>query len=120
MLEGSDGDYLRELPLDVADHFRPTLTQRPAPSQGLRHIHNLGILHLDLKPSNILITKSGSLQISDFGLSTRQGDTTSERACSRQQLGPSSSDASLREGDREYLSPEILRGEFGRAADAFR
>lgn len=84
---------------------------------GLRHIHDLGILHLDIKPSNILITTSGSLRIGDFGLSTRQGDT-SERVCSRQ-LGPSPSDASLREGDREYLSPEILRGEFGRSADAF-
>ncbi len=37
--------------------------------QGLQHIHTNGILHLDLKPENVLISASGSAAISDFGIS---------------------------------------------------
>ncbi len=35
-------------------------------------IHKAGLLHLDLKPSNILYTPEGDVKVSDFGLSTRQ------------------------------------------------
>ena len=36
---------------------------------GLAEIHNNGILHRDLAPSNILINKNGIIKIADFGLS---------------------------------------------------
>ncbi len=36
---------------------------------GLAEIHNNGILHRDLAPSNILINKNGVIKIADFGLS---------------------------------------------------
>jgi serine/threonine protein kinase len=36
---------------------------------GLRHAHAEGVLHLDLKPANILIDKHGRVAITDFGLS---------------------------------------------------
>lgn len=38
---------------------------------GLTEIHRRGIVHLDLKPSNFLVTNSGHLQLADFGLSLR-------------------------------------------------
>jgi serine/threonine protein kinase len=36
---------------------------------GLQQIHANGILHLDLKPDNVLISKEGTAAISDFGIS---------------------------------------------------
>lgn len=35
---------------------------------GLRHCHQRGILHRDIKGSNLLIDKNGMLKIADFGL----------------------------------------------------
>lgn len=35
---------------------------------GLQHCHERGILHRDIKASNLLIDKNGTLKIADFGL----------------------------------------------------
>ena len=40
-------------------------------AEGLTAIHQRGLLHLDLKPSNIMITREGVVKIIDFGLSRR-------------------------------------------------
>ena len=34
---------------------------------GLRYIHNYGIIHMDIKPANILIAKTLMAKITDFG-----------------------------------------------------
>ncbi|MGO4423040.1 serine/threonine-protein kinase, partial [Streptomyces sp. MCAF7] len=39
--------------------------------QGLAFLHERGVIHLDLKPGNILVSASGSLKIGDFGLARR-------------------------------------------------
>lgn len=39
-------------------------------AKGLAHIHEAGILHRDVKPSNCLVGEDGQFKIGDFGLST--------------------------------------------------
>ncbi|KAL1915355.1 uncharacterized protein VTP21DRAFT_6813 [Calcarisporiella thermophila] len=72
-------------------------------AMGLAHIHDSHVLHLDLKPSNVLISNAGTLRIGDFGMATRWPVTTEIE----------------REGDREYMAPEILSGQYDKPADVF-
>jgi serine/threonine protein kinase len=80
--------------------------------QGILHIHHQNIIHLDLKPANIFITLEGRLKIGDFGMASRWPRPAS--------FDLDGDEHGLdREGDREYLAPEILRGKYGREADIF-
>jgi mitosis inhibitor protein kinase SWE1 len=71
--------------------------------QGLKSLHDFGIIHLDLKPANILIDSEGALKIGDFGLAT---------------YWPASAEHDG-EGDRRYIGPEIFSGRFDFPADIF-
>jgi Nif-specific regulatory protein len=62
-------------------------------ASALHHIHHLGIIHLDLKPSNILVDDRGKAKIMDFGVAVE----------SRQVL-----DRQIR-GSLHYMPPEVLK-----------
>ena len=62
-------------------------------ASALHHIHHLGIIHLDLKPSNILVDDHGRAKIMDFGVAVE----------SRQVL-----DRQIR-GSLHYMPPEVLK-----------
>ncbi len=62
-------------------------------ASALHHIHHLGIIHLDLKPSNILVDDAGHAKIMDFGVAIE----------SRQVL-----DRQIR-GSLHYMPPEVLK-----------
>ena len=80
--------------------------------QGLRFIHDAGVIHLDLKPSNVFLTREGRFKIGDFGMASLwprdRPETRSEGAVFE------------REGDKLYLAPEVLQGKYSKAADVFR
>lgn len=71
---------------------------------GLHHLHQAGVLHLDLKPSNVLVTPTGRVVILDFGLA--------------RSLDSSTTKSSETSGTPGYIAPERQRGEHvGPAAD---
>lgn len=72
-------------------------------SMGLKHVHDAGFIHLDLKPANILITFEGVLKIADFGMACRWPAKAGIEG----------------EGDREYIGPEVLMGRYDKPADIF-
>jgi serine/threonine protein kinase len=67
-------------------------------SGGVGHAHKAGIIHCDIKPQNVLITKDGRAKVTDFGIA---------RALS--QSGITESDTVW--GSPLYFSPEQAAGE---------
>jgi serine/threonine protein kinase len=45
-------------------------------ADGLAHAHACGVLHRDVKPSNILLDRNGTARLTDFGLARMYGDAT--------------------------------------------
>jgi WD40 repeat protein len=43
-------------------------------ANGLQHAHEKGLLHCDLKPSNLMLDEAGTVRLVDFGQSRQQGD----------------------------------------------
>ena len=47
-------------------------------AEGLRHIHEHGVIHRDISPGNILLSRAGDLRIVDLGLAKVTGSPTSD------------------------------------------
>jgi|GEM_PF-1461979 len=41
-----------------------------AVADALHHAHQIGVIHRDLKPQNLLVSKNGAVKLADFGLAT--------------------------------------------------
>ena len=67
-------------------------------AEGLEHAHAMGIVHCDIKPHNMLITKSGRLKVTDFGIA---------RAMNSQNTMMYTNSVM---GSAHYLSPEQANG----------
>ncbi|MBQ3554131.1 MAG: Stk1 family PASTA domain-containing Ser/Thr kinase [Clostridia bacterium] len=65
---------------------------------GLEHAHKKGIIHKDIKPHNVIITREGTLKITDFGIAKVMSTST---------IATGGAQAM---GSVHYFSPEQARG----------
>lgn len=61
------------------------------------HAHRVGVLHLDLKPQNIMLTGNNLVKVTDFGLAKLQRDSKFTTS-------------TFNAGTLAYMSPEHLKG----------
>ncbi|HHI75840.1 MAG TPA: bifunctional protein-serine/threonine kinase/phosphatase, partial [Gammaproteobacteria bacterium] len=78
-------------------------------AEGLRAFHRLEMVHLDLKPDNILIDKEGVLKIIDFG---------STRVAGAREIA-TTFDHDAVQGTVDYTAPECIDGEYSNRSDIF-
>jgi serine/threonine protein kinase len=64
----------------------------------LSYAHSLGVVHRDVKPSNIMVTEEGVVKVADFGIARRLEE--SMESVSQQTV----------RGTPSYMSPEQLKG----------
>jgi CRP-like cAMP-binding protein len=64
----------------------------------LDHIHQRGLIHRDLKPNNMLLTRAGLVKLSDFGLATVAASVNDETRVTAEGLM----------GTPAYMAPEQL------------
>jgi serine/threonine protein kinase len=93
LLEGTDLDELLE---SSPNSFRRKLEIMVEVCRGLGHAHRHGIVHRDIKPTNIFVACDGSVKIMDFGVArwTKTSQTQ----------------AGIVVGTAGYMPPEQLRG----------
>jgi len=80
-------------PLPIRDIIHITLQV----AAGLQAAHDAGIIHRDVKPANVIITRSGTAKLIDFGLAKLAGQAKLTQAGSTMGTAP-------------YMSPEQAEG----------
>lgn len=89
--------------------YREALQMLIPVAQALVHAHQQGIVHRDVKPANILITRTGEPMLSDFGIA-RIIDSEETRDLTSAGVGI---------GTPEYMAPEQGMGQADERADIY-
>ncbi len=76
-------------------------------SEALAHAHSLGILHRDIKASNVMVTEDGRVKVVDFGLARRLQEN--DQDATRSLLTMDKPGGFV--GTLPYAAPEILQGQ---------
>lgn len=99
VMEYVDGMSLEEFLAAVDGHsltYDEAAAVADALVQALSFAHENGVLHLDIKPANVLIDRNGHVKLTDFGMAS---------------LASAAGFGGARGGTIGYMAPEQLRGE---------
>jgi eukaryotic-like serine/threonine-protein kinase len=101
VMEFVDGRTVRDL-LQEGHRLLPerTLEIIDGVLRALDYSHQAGIVHRDIKPGNVMVTRNGDIKVMDFGIARAMSDAQATMTQTAQVIGTA-----------QYLSPEQARGE---------
>jgi eukaryotic-like serine/threonine-protein kinase len=101
VMEYVDGKTVREL-LNDGHRLLPEriLEIISGVLRALEYSHQAGIVHRDIKPGNVMVTRNGDVKVMDFGIARAMSDSQATMTQTAQVIGTA-----------QYLSPEQARGE---------
>jgi serine/threonine-protein kinase len=101
VMEHVDGENLADL-LDRQGPLAPATAAQIGWSvcQALAAAHERGLVHRDVKPANVIVSRTGAVKVTDFGIAKAMATTTAGRTGSGPVLGTAS-----------YMSPEQAQGQ---------
>ncbi|WP_374999428.1 protein kinase [Aeromicrobium sp. CTD01-1L150] len=101
VMELVEGTSLRDLLASHGPSPRSVIAARGV-LEGLAACHRADILHLDIKPANVLVTGEGAVKIVDFGIARAASDATATVA-----------------GTPHYMAPEQYDGRADQRSDIY-
>jgi serine/threonine-protein kinase len=101
VMEFVDGQTVRDL-MNEGHRLTPerTLEIISGVLRALEYSHQAGIVHRDIKPGNVMVTRNGDVKVMDFGIARSMNDSQATMTQTAQVIGTA-----------QYLSPEQARGE---------
>src|ERR1700678_4510146 len=101
VMEYVDGRTVRDL-LREGHRLLPELSLEIIDGvlRALEYSHQAGIVHRDIKPGNVMVTRNGDVKVMDFGIARAMSDAQATMTQTAQVIGTA-----------QYLSPEQARGE---------
>lgn len=107
VMEYVEGRSLRQVLLDAAPLDLDTVLDYAAQIlMALQHAHAAGVIHMDLKPENVLVDAGGGLKLMDFGFAVLPDPKTDSILLSGA-LGTGPTETG---GTVEYMAPEVRDG----------
>jgi eukaryotic-like serine/threonine-protein kinase len=103
-----DGGTLRDWLRGAPRGWRQVVELLTGVADALATAHQAGILHRDVKPENILVTRSGYAKLADFGLAKLQEEPVADDTATRTDLRTRQG---VIVGTAAYMSPEQALGQ---------
>ena len=116
-MELVDGVTLREWLAAARRPWTEILATAVRAGAGLAAAHDAGLVHLDFKPTNVVVGHDGSVRVVDFGLarppsetSRRESGELTESRPGHRLLGERLTEEGSVLGTPGYIPPEVMRG----------
>ncbi|MGG7465508.1 Stk1 family PASTA domain-containing Ser/Thr kinase [Plantibacter sp. YIM 135347] len=100
VMEYVEGRMLKDLIAEGPIESKEAVRIASSVLTALEYSHRAGVVHRDIKPGNIMITKTGDVKVTDFGIARAVSDSSTTVAQTTAILGTAA-----------YFSPEQAKGE---------